>query len=344
MRAVSSFSGPNLMRELIQRTQADLSRAQIEAGSGRLADVGLSLGAGVSRSIDLRNALSANAGYAQSNALLATRLDATSAALSHAAGLADQLRDDAITAISTGDIGALVQSASGALAGALSTFNTRIGGAFLFAGENVDTPPFSDSASAGPGRAAVQQAFAAALGVAPGSAGASAIAPAQMKNFLDTQFSALFAAPQWNNVWSQAADTPLAAEIAPGRRETASATANEAGARQTIAAAAMLTHLGLESLSAQTQRVVIDEATRRLGDAAGGMTQMQARIGIVQRDATSASDALKAQAAYLQTQIGVLENVDPAEAATRISMLTTQLETSYALTSRASRMSLVNFL
>ncbi len=42
--------------------------------------------------------------------------------------------------------------------------------------------------------------------------------------------------------------------------------------------------------------------------------------------------------------IGAMESVDPYEAATRVNILMTQLESSYAVTGRISRMSLLNYI
>jgi flagellar hook-associated protein 3 FlgL len=46
----------------------------------------------------------------------------------------------------------------------------------------------------------------------------------------------------------------------------------------------------------------------------------------------------------MTTVITGLEAVDPAEAATRVAMLTQQIETAYALTGRLHQLSLLDFL
>jgi flagellar hook-associated protein 3 FlgL len=106
----------------------------------------------------------------------------------------------------------------------------------------------------------------------------------------------------------------------------------------------MLSELGISSLSVDARQSVLTRAATTLSQGTDGVTQAQARLGAVQRRASEASDSMASQSATLQTQIGTLENVDPAEAAMRVSRLTTQLETSYALTARLSKLSLVNYL
>lgn len=343
MTGVSTLSAINALRAAMQRTQVDLGRAREEAGSGRVADPGLALGVGVARSINLRNALSLNDGYGAANAATGARLEATQTALASLAGIGDKLRDDVLSALNISTPG-VATAAANALAGAIATLNTRAGGQFLFAGVDVDKAPLVSAAASGAGRTSVEQVFTAAFGVAPGAPGASAITPAAMQAFLDNQFAAQFDPSGWTANWSQASDTQLSADIAPGQRVRASATANEDGARKLVQGAAALAYLGVDAMSPETRRVVLDHAAGALGDAAKGLTETRARLGIVQRDTTFANDALKAQTAYVEAQIGQIENVDPAEVAMRISMLTTQLETTYSLTARARQMSLVSYL
>lgn len=343
MTGVSTLSTINVLRAAMQRAQVDLGRAREEAGSGRIADPGLALGGGVARSINLRNVLSLNDGFAQANAATVARLEATQTTLASLADIGDKLRNDALSALNTAAPGAATAAAD-ALEGAIAALNTRAGGQFLFAGIDVGNAPIVSASASGAGRASVEQAFTTAFGVAPGSPGAAAIAPAAMQAFLDNQFAAQFDASGWAANWSQASDTQLSADIAPGQRIQASATANEDGARKLVQGAAALAYLGIDAMSPQTRRVVLDHAARTLGDSANGLTETRARLGIVQRDTTFANDALKAQTAHVETQIGQIENVDPAEVAMRISMLTTQLEATYSLTARARQMSLVSYL
>jgi flagellar hook-associated protein 3 FlgL len=70
----------------------------------------------------------------------------------------------------------------------------------------------------------------------------------------------------------------------------------------------------------------------------------QARIGTGQSRLKLASGSLDASKVRLTSAIQALESVDSYEAATRINLLMSQLETSYALTGRISRMSLLSYI
>jgi flagellar hook-associated protein 3 FlgL len=50
------------------------------------------------------------------------------------------------------------------------------------------------------------------------------------------------------------------------------------------------------------------------------------------------------QVDILATQVVALESIDPNEAATRVTQLLTQVETSYALTARIMGLSILNYL
>jgi flagellar hook-associated protein 3 FlgL len=71
---------------------------------------------------------------------------------------------------------------------------------------------------------------------------------------------------------------------------------------------------------------------------------IQANVGLVQSNVTSATTQMSLQVNLLTTQIGNLESVDLYEVATRISSHQTQIATSYSLTSQLQRLSLVEYL
>jgi flagellar hook-associated protein 3 FlgL len=71
---------------------------------------------------------------------------------------------------------------------------------------------------------------------------------------------------------------------------------------------------------------------------------VQAKLGMVQGRVTKANERMSLQIDILSAHIGTLEGVDPYEASTRVTALTTQVETAYALTARLQQLSLLNYL
>ncbi len=70
----------------------------------------------------------------------------------------------------------------------------------------------------------------------------------------------------------------------------------------------------------------------------------EARLGIAQERVKNANGRMSIQIDIMTNQIGLLEGVDPYEAQTRVSALTTQVETAYAMTARIQNLSLLKYL
>jgi flagellar hook-associated protein 3 FlgL len=74
------------------------------------------------------------------------------------------------------------------------------------------------------------------------------------------------------------------------------------------------------------------------------LTSIQANLGTTQQRITNANDQMTVQMNILTTQDGNLENVNPYETATRVTSLTTQIETAYQLTAQLQNLSLAKYL
>jgi flagellar hook-associated protein 3 FlgL len=71
---------------------------------------------------------------------------------------------------------------------------------------------------------------------------------------------------------------------------------------------------------------------------------MQTEVGIMQSRTKTASTDLQAQKDLLAKSLSQVTGVDQYEVATRVNQLTTQLQTSYSLTSRMQQLSLLQYL
>lgn len=106
----------------------------------------------------------------------------------------------------------------------------------------------------------------------------------------------------------------------------------------------MLTNLGVSNLSNDTYQAVVSAATNYLDQGVSGLTGLQEQVGVMQSDLKSAQQNMGTQKDLLNTQIGTLENVDPAQASVTVTNLMTQIETSYSLTARIQQLSLTKYL
>lgn len=344
MRAsfVSTATLLDTPRSGIARMQNDLVRLSREVVTGRMADIGLNLGAGAARSVTLHVDTGALDALARSNATLATRLQQTQTALDSIRSAAGAFLGDLATAKTAPDPALIAANARSALSAFIGQANASDGGDRLFGGINSGVAPLA-SYDSGPG-AAVDAAFQAAFGFAPGDPASAGIGAAAMTAFLDGAFAELFADPAWGATWSTATDQLASSRISLTEKVTSSASANDPAMRKLAAVYTMVGHLGMEALGPDARQAVLDKAIALIDEAASGIIDLQAGIGTVQNQVKDASARIAAQQTILATRIGALEGVDPAEAKVRIDMLTTQIEMSYSLTVRLLQMSILNYV
>ncbi|MDE2361495.1 MAG: flagellar hook-associated family protein [Hyphomicrobiales bacterium] len=347
LAAVSSTTFYSSLRDPIQRLQRQLNIIEQETASGRRADIGVDLGAGVSSDIALRSQLDATNALIDANKTVIAGLNGSDAALSSLSSAAGAFRQQLIQAqTSPGSPTALEQAAASVLSQLQSLMNTSVGGRFLFGGQNSGVAPLSDY-SATPtsaAKSATASAFQAAFGVAQNSTGATAIAGPAMQSFLDNQFAALFDSANWKANWSNASDSPVTNRIDATTTIATSVTANDSGVRQLAQAAVMISDLGLSSLGSDAQKAVTGTALRLVGQSTANITDMQTQIGVATSQTNNAISSLTAQTTYLQTGIDGMETVDPAQLAMQLTAVSTQLQSAYSLTAQISQLSLLKYI
>jgi flagellar hook-associated protein 3 FlgL len=124
----------------------------------------------------------------------------------------------------------------------------------------------------------------------------------------------------------------------------ASISANAAPFRILAKAFTMVLDTGAGELNQQAFEAVIDTAIAAAGTAIAGIGAEQSRLGLAEQAIGEAQDSIARRLQLLSNDIRASEAVDPYEATARINVLMTQLETSYSLTGRIGRLSLLNFL
>lgn len=341
-RAISEATRLSMLK-----MQAKLLVAEKEVATGRLADVGKSLGHQAGQTVSLRQEHVRLSTIVDTNTEVATRLELTQASIKQvldgAQAFLGQLIGSRNSETGPGVIKGQAEGAQGAL---IDTLNAAFNGLHLFAGINTDVKPVADYDLSPPGasKQSVATAFLGAFGVTQQDPAVNAITSADMQTFLDGAFAGLFDEPTWAANWSSAADQNLRSRISTNELVETSMNANEAGIRKLASVYTMLADLGTQSLNKETFQTVVDTAIRITGEGIQDMAKIQANLGIVQERVEVASERMSLQIDIITTHIGALESVDPYEASTRLSTLMTQIETSYALTARIQRLSLLNYL
>jgi flagellar hook-associated protein 3 FlgL len=326
------------------KMQARLADAQKELGSGRLADVGKSLGQKAGQTVSLREEHSRLSTMIDTNTEVTTRLKMTQDAMKHVLDGAQKFISQIIGSRDSTTAQSVVKTqAQNGLSDLVGTLNMSQNGVYIFSGINTDVKPLADyfEDPSAPNRQAVQAAFTAAFGPAPDL---QTITPAAMQAFLDGPFTDLFNDTNWKSDWSSASDQNLRSRISTKELAETSTNANETAFRKLAMVYTMMSDLGAEGLNSDTYKVLANKAIA-IGDAAVTETvKLQGTMGIVEERTTRASENLSLQIDIITTHIGALESVDPYEAETRVTALLTQIEISYSLTSRIQKLSLLNYL
>jgi len=335
------------LRQSIVDLQGELVRAQKQVSTGRQADLGVSLGLEVGRDISLGINDADLTSIANTNNIVSTRLATTQSALTSLQTTASSIRSSLLSAINqTGNLGGIASDARIALGNLISTLNTTDGNSYVFGGVNSTQPPINPYTDTPPSatKQAVDGAFQATFGFPQSDPNVSTITATQIQNYLSGPLSDLFSNTNWRANWSNASDTLLTSRISVSQTTTTSVSANSSPFVQLAQAYTALSSIALDKLDKSTYTTAVSAIEQQVDNAISGLTGIQTTVGVTQKNIDSANQTISIQQNVIQDQIGTLENVDPAEAATKVSNLTTQIETAYTLTSKIQQLSLSKYL
>ena len=344
--SVSSAAMSNAQRYSQMRMQSDLVKAQKEATTGTVADVGLALGGRTAQAVTFSRDLDRLNVIIDSNALVTARLTSTQNSLGQLSDVAQDLLT-ALTSAASGDSSSTITHDAGkaAVQQLTSILNTSVNGEYLFAGTNTDVKPVDDFTAAGsPAKAAFDASFVAFFGFTQNDPAAASITATQMDSFITSNVEPQFLGSGWQTNWSNATDQQITSRIALNDTTQTSVSANSDSIRKLAMASAMITGLLSSNISQAARNSVVTRSVSLVGDTLGGLAQLQSQTGLVQKRVSDASDRMTTQVDLFERHILDLEGVDPAEAATRVADLTQHIETSFALTARLQQLSLLNYL
>lgn len=343
---VSSTAISQALRYSMMKMQSELVTAQKESTTLRVADVGLALGARTGETVSLARDVSRLNGIIDSNALVSSRLSSTQSILSQLTDRAETLRSTLSAAASGSVERGIVQADGAAMLGLLtSTLNTSINGQYLFAGINTDVKPIADfSDPASPNKVAFDTAFQTYFGFTQTDAAAATITSTQMDDFLTNVVEPQFLGAGWGANWSSATDEAIVSRIALNETTETSVSANITGIRKLAMVAAITSELMQGPLNTGAMNALSERALTLVNEGIAEVTAQQTMTGVTQQRVTSASERIETQVNLFEQTISDMESVDPYEAATKVSALTSQIETAYALTSRIQQLSLLNFM
>ena len=343
---VSTSNISQSLRYQMLRMQSELNQKQQEVTTGILADPGVTLGAGVGRTVSLNRDITRLNGLVDSNSLAANRLSVTQSALGQISDAGQNLLSALTAAASGASNTAVTRSEAGrALETITGLLNTNANGEYLFAGINTDVKPvndFSDPSSTS--KAAFDTAFSSYFGFTQTDPAAANISGADMTDFLDTVVEPQFLGAGWQANWSNASDQQIVSRISLNETTETSVTANTDGTRKLMMAAAAVSSLLEAPLNAGARSALYTKALSLVGEGVADTTNVQGQTGVAQNRISDASDRISSQIDLSKQFLQDLQGVDPYEAATKVNDLLTQIETSYSLTARISQLNLIQYL
>ncbi|MBB4953946.1 flagellar hook-associated protein 3 FlgL [Agrobacterium vitis] len=247
-----------------------------------------------------------------------------------------------------------LSSAQKTISDALDTFtaaaNTSVNGEYLFAGVNTDVKPMADynavasDGSLSTAKQAFDTAFQAKFGMTPDDDGVSTITAADMTDFLENTLEPMFTGSDWTSDWSSATDDTMTSRISKNEVVQSSTSANSDGFRYMGLVSVIGSEMLAGNYSTETRTAMISKATEYSGLAVSGINDERTQLGLSQERVKNANSSLGVQKDIIDTQLGNLTGVDAYEASTRINNLQSLIETSYTLTSRLQKLSLVDYL
>ncbi len=329
------------------QVRRDLQQANQELASGRHADLGLTLAGRSSVLMEQRAEEALLAGLRSDVGISEGRLQVAQQSLSMITNGAQELLNS-LAPLASGQAapGQVAVHAAGLLKEFTNAVNATSQGAYVFGGINIAETPLADyfAEPVSAARAAVEGVFAARFGFAPGNAAAVSISAADMADFLDNDFAALFDSPQWETLFSSATDEEMRAPIGMNDTVQATTSANNPAIRKLAMAYVMVAGLGMETLNAEARQALVSRAMSGIGEGIALADGLRGEIGFRQERLARASERLETQGNLLRQSIADMEQVDLHAVAARVNELTVRLETSYKLTARLQELTLLRFL
>jgi flagellar hook-associated protein 3 FlgL len=344
---VSSNYLATAMLPAIKSAQSQLSTLQTESASGQYADLGLQLGAQSGYELSLRSQDDALVAMTAANGLTATNMTSAQDALTSILSGADDAVKSLITLTSGANAPTSMQSLGQSnLQQLIALGNTTSGDDFVFAGQNLASPPLDDyfASSGSPAKTAVDNAFQTYFGFSTTSPSVASITSSQLDDFLSGPYAQQFQGANWTTNWSTASDDNTTAQIAPNTTVTTSTNANTTGFQDLAQGYSMLSEFGNIGLSTSAQQALGLAATNVIDKGVTGVISTQATLGQSQSAVTDANSQMSDQMTLLQKQVSNLDSVDPAQIATELTTISTQLQTSYQVTAQLHNLNLAQYL
>ena len=356
---VTAYAGYGVMNTLIadaQTVRQRMDQLTQQSSTGLIAQTYAGLGSGAAVSLDLRPQITA-LGVWQANINAATgTMGVTQTAMTQLQSIASNFRAqlDTLNAVSPSNVDSLASSARQALVQVAGLLDTTDGATYVFGGADSTNPPVPnpDQILSSGFYTQINSAVAGLAGAGASATAAATLAVASSNAAGTSPFSAYMSQPAAAlKPGIQTVQTGPGQIQAVGLLASANTYATSTGSsttgswsRDLLRALATIGAMSSSQVSLSGFQGLVSDTYNSLtgvvaatADEAGGLGNQQTAI-------TAEGTVLADQATALTAQVSPAENVDMAKTLSDLSLVQTQLQSSYQLISGQSALSLVKFL
>lgn len=321
------------MRRQSTVLKQQMERLALEISSGVTSDVTKHLKGNLTHFADVRHKLDMLESYRSSADQGRIETSVMQTALERYQSELERISGSAITfgaPSTTTSFSTFSEDAKGTMATLLSVLNTSVAGRSLFAGDEVDTLAV-----------ARQDDVLAALSAAVAGATSAADITTAMDTFFDTpggDFETL--------VYQGGVSARSPYPLGDGESVSLDLKADDTSFRETlkqVAIAIVADDPGVTLSNADKYQLAF-QVGENLISGQNRITKIRADLGFAESRIDRATTRITAEMSALNIVQSELTAIDPFQAATELETVQVRLETLYTLTSRMSRLNLVNFL
>ena len=310
----------------------DIQRLTQELSSGKIADVRKAVSGDTAYVNDLERSLTKLNGYDMATLEAGQFATGVQSALSRINDLNTDFRSVLLTTgnAAFGETGNnVLAQARETLTSVINTMNTSVSGRMVFSGTATDTQPIAQA-----------EDLLTALGTAVAGAGNVDDILAAAQAWFDDPAG-------FDSVGYLGSKTSLA-PVPLSDQESArfDLRGDDPALKEMLRNLAIITladdpALGL---TAAQQKEVFEKSTQGVSNASIGLINLQAKVGFSESQIEIVTTRNNSERSALEMARNTLLSIDPYQAATELEQVQFQLQSLYAITSRMSQLSLVNYL
>ena len=347
MHVISTFNQHKLMQNFVKETRTELNKLAVESSTLTVADY-FSLGAAAQKSMSFRASLDDVEYYTEATNSAKARLTSIQASMQNLKAIAEEFRTQVIKVQGGADGLGRVYIADGAKAyldQATQLLNTAFGGRYIYSGPASGTPPIRRPDEKNPATNLTPNEVISAIKSTHDLTSATG-----MQAFLD-EVDQAFAGTHLNNdynfgtaLYQGATGGQVTTFIDRNNEISLDARGDDEAFRSMLKGLYISTAVQADEVPETIYNDLMAKVLKSTEETVNGIIRQAADLGYREQ---AVADTLKRHentTRILNAAIVDIEGIDGYEAASRLANLQSQMEITYTLTARLSKLSLVNYI